>query len=57
VLVHAIGAVGARGLGIDQCRQLLDLDLDLFRDVLGLGAGGRDAHRQHLADKAHLAVG
>ncbi len=57
VLVHARRRVGERGVGVDQRRQILDLELDALEDVLGLGAGGRDRERDRLADEAHLAVG
>ena len=56
LLVHADGLLGARRERVDQNGQLVELDVDLLGQVFGLGARRRDAHRDRLADEAHLAV-
>ena len=56
LFVHAHGLVEARRVRIDQRGQFLDVELDSFAQVFGLGARLRHAHHHRLADKAHLAV-
>ena len=52
------GAPGRRrGQHVGNDGQRLEIDLDLGRHVLGLGARGRGAERDQLADVAHLAGG
>ena len=41
---------------VDDGGQLLEVDLDQRRDVLGFRAGRRNAHRDELADLAHLVL-
>ncbi len=56
VVVHQRGRFGARFDHVDDGRQLLVVGVDLRGDVLGFGAGGRDAHRDRLAHQAHLVL-
>ena len=57
VLVHQRRTRLARAEHVVDRRQLLEIELDGSRDVLGFGAGSRDAHRDELADLAHLVGG
>ena len=56
VLVHERRPRLDRRDHVDDGGQLLELDLDQRRDVLGFRASRRDAHRDQLADLAHLAL-
>jgi hypothetical protein len=56
ILVHArIGRAACR-MRVDQRRKLVEIELDLFGEILGGGARRRDGHGDKLADKAHLAL-
>ncbi len=56
-LVHQRRAGLAGGEHVAHDRQGLEIELDLAREILGLRARRRHAHRHQLADIAHLAGG
>jgi hypothetical protein len=45
-----------RRLRIDENWQLVEFDLDLFGEILGLGPGRRDAHGDRFTDEANLLM-
>ena len=53
-LVHQWGAGPARGEHVADHRQLVEIDADFGGEVLRLGAGFGDAHRDYLADMAYF---
>ncbi len=57
LLVHQSGVGASRVEHVDNRRQFLEVHEDLRGDVLGLRAGRCGAHRDHLADLTHLAIG
>jgi hypothetical protein len=57
LVVHARRARRNRLHHVDDRGQRFVIHLDQRRDVLGFRAGRRDAHRDRLADLAHLAPG
>ena len=56
-LVHQAGRLGDGGGGVDDRRQDLEIDADRIGQVLSLGAGGRDAGGNGVADIADLVRG
>ncbi len=54
---HARAARPHRGDAIDHGRKLVELELDLIGQILGLGAGRAQACGDRLADVAHAIVG
>src|SRR5207244_484191 len=54
LLMDAYCRFRPRRLRIDEDRQLVEFDLDLLAEILGLGPGRRDAHGDRFAYEAHL---